>query len=135
MKQKSVSLLLKETIDILEKQQTYELEELKNQFQTVSESIKPLNFIKDSVNKLTKFTETNENVIRNVIGFIAGFLVKETITKETIEEPSKKPIKELLTILSEVIILEVISKNKDAIKNTASKIIDGISENFKKKTK
>ena len=105
MKKAHIKAALKEKILLLEHQQKQELIVLKNQFHDTYESLKPINFLKNTFHEVTSSPDIKNNLLNNAIGIATGFL-----TKKVLVGASHNPIKRILGTVLEFLIANVVSK-------------------------
>jgi hypothetical protein len=85
---------LNKAISLLEAQQANEWEALKSQYHITYDSLKPINFIKNTIVELTKIPDFNGDLLDTTISLAAGYVSKEAIVGTT-----HNPIKQLLGTL------------------------------------
>lgn len=105
------SLLLKERIAFLEDRQVQQIVLLKQQAQVTYESIKPMNFLKDTIKDFTAQSDLKENIFDGIAGVTTGFLSKKLIVGTT-----NNPVKKLVGTLLQVGITALVTKNSSKIK-------------------
>ena len=101
---------LKEKIYVLELQQHEEFVNLKSQFQTTYESLKPINFIKSTLQEVSSSTVIKNNLLNNTIGLATGYLSKRVLVGA-----SHNPIKRLLGTILEFAIANIVTKKAESI--------------------
>ena len=84
MKKKSPNDLLAESILLLEAKRDLELFQLKQEFEEVRESLKPINIIKGTIKKATSSGDIKEGIGKTAIGAATGFLVKNILFRKTL---------------------------------------------------
>lgn len=77
MENMDVPLSVNEKIALLEQQQDENLAELKYQLSETTESLKPVNLIKDAGSKLVRSGSFRKKVLIGVVGLGVGYLVKK----------------------------------------------------------
>lgn len=105
MKKKNESEALKEAIHLLKVKQAGELLLLKEQFQETYESLKPLNFIKNTFNEVTSSPEIKNGLINNAIGLATGYLSKKVLIGAT-----HNPFKKILGAILEFSVASFVAK-------------------------
>lgn len=105
------SLLIKERIAFLEKRQRQQIVLLKEQSIITFESLKPMSFLKDTINDFTSQSNLKDDVFDGIAGVTTGFLSKKLIFGTT-----KNPIKKLAGTLFQVGITALVAKKSSKIK-------------------
>lgn len=118
---------LKEAIGLLKKKQAIELRLLKDQLNTVHESIKPANIIKNAFHQVTSAPDIKNNIIGGIIGLASGY-----VSKKIFIGGSHNPITKILGTLVQMGVGNVAAKNSDTIKSIGEKVIQFV---FKKSDK
>ena len=70
---------LKEAIKLLEKQKSIQKERLTEQFHIAYQSLKPINILKNSLNKVVNSPGVSDNIIDTSISLGAGLLSKKLL--------------------------------------------------------
>lgn len=109
---------LKESIILLEIQQAYEGQLLKEQFKTTYQNLRPVNLIKNTVKELVATPEFKGNLVDTALSIAAGYLSKKVMVCSTIN-----PIKQLLGAVLQIGVTGIVAKNADGIKSTAMNLI------------
>lgn len=109
---------LKEAIGLLKKKQAIELRLLKDQLNTVHESIKPANIIKNAFHQVTSAPDIKNNIIGGIIGLASGY-----VSKKIFIGGSHNPITKILGTLVQMGVGNVAAKNSDTIKSIGEKVI------------
>lgn len=113
--EKITSLIeLKESIILLELQQVYEKQLLKDQFKITYQNLKPANLIKDTFKELVTAPDFKGNLLDTVLSIATGYLSKKVIIGSTLN-----PIKQLLGTVLQMGVTGIVAKNADDIKSTA----------------
>jgi hypothetical protein len=110
---------LNERIIFLEAKQVNDLTFLKEQFQTSYESIKPINFIKNTIKELIAEPNLKEELIDTSISMAVGYLSKTIVAGRT-----KNPTKQFLGTLLQIGVTSIVFKNADSIKSSLKNIIN-----------
>lgn len=105
------SLLLKERISFLADRQSQQIVLLKEQVHITFESLKPINFLKDTIIDFTSQSDLKENIFDGIAGVTTGFLSKKLIVGTT-----NSPVKKLAGTLLQVGITALVTKNSSKIK-------------------
>lgn len=118
MKQKNETDALNEAISLLENKRAEELKLLKEQLHLVSESLKPINLIKNTWHEVASSPEIKNNIVNNTIGLATGYL-----TKKVLFGASHNPVKKLIGTLLQFAVANVVSKHSDGIKSTGENLL------------
>lgn len=110
---------LNERIIFLEARQATEIKVLKEQFQISYESIKPINFIKNTIKELIAEPNLKEELIDTSISMAVGYLSKTIVAGRT-----KNPTKQFLGTLLQIGVTSIVFKNADSIKSSLKNIIN-----------
>jgi hypothetical protein len=105
------SLLLKERIAFLKDRQSQQIILLKEQAHITFESLKPINFLQDTIIDFTSQSDLKENVFNGIAGVTTGFLSKKLIVGTT-----NSPVKKLVGTLLQIGITALVTKNSSKIK-------------------
>jgi hypothetical protein len=105
------SLLLKERISFLADRQSQQIILLKEQAHITFESLKPINFLQDTIIDFTSQSNLKENVFDGIAGVTTGFLSKKLIVGTT-----NSPVKKLVGTLLQIGITALVTKNSSKIK-------------------
>ena len=73
----TTSAELKNAIQILEIEQEFKLQLLKEQFYITYESLKPINILRSTFKSITLSPNLNENILDTIIGLATGYLSKK----------------------------------------------------------
>jgi len=104
---------LRREILALEAKRQIELFELKQQFNTTYESLKPINLIKDVFHQMSSSSDLKNDLAEAGIGITSGYFIKKLIIGS-----SQNPLKLILGNLIQFVGANVIAKHADPIKNT-----------------
>lgn len=107
------SIDLKAAIQHLEAKHLMQKQHLTDQFNDTVESLKPMNLLKSSFNKIVRSPGLVEKIIDATVGLGAGFLSKKLLIGK-----STSILKKLLGNAVEFGVAGLITKNSSAIKNT-----------------
>lgn len=119
--------ILKEKIALLENQQAIELYALREQIHATYESLKPLNFLKNTLEEVSSSPDLKDNILNNVIGLTSGYLSKKILVGST-----HNPIKQLVGTLLQFTIGNVVAKHSETIKAIGEMAFRRIFENRSK---
>jgi hypothetical protein len=109
---------LKEEIAFLQSQQARDFIALKTEAKKAYSSLKPVNFINDTLRDLSSSPEFKGNLLNSTLGIGAGFITKKLILGAT-----HNPIKQFLGTLLQIGVTNLVSKNGDSIKSGVAKLI------------
>ena len=107
------SIDLKAAIEQLENKNLVQKNVITDQFNDTLESLKPINLLKSSFNKVVRSPGLVENIINATVGLGAGFLSKKMLIGK-----SSSILKKLLGNAVEFGVAGLITKNSGSIKNT-----------------
>lgn len=109
----------------LEVQQSNEGKALKEQFQTVYNSVKPANIIISTIKDLGESSIIKDGLLNTSVGFGTGY-----ISKMLFQGVVKSPLKKLLGSVLMFGITNLVTKNPEGIKLMASKIFKLFGSHF-----
>jgi hypothetical protein len=109
---------LKEEIAFLQSQQAQDFIALKAEAKKAYSSLKPVNFLNDTLKDLSSSPEFKGNLLNSTIGIGAGFITKKLVLGAT-----HNPIKQFLGTLLQIGVTSLVSRNGDSIKSGVSKLI------------
>lgn len=112
---------LKAAIDKLESESLVQKTVITAQYYTTLESLKPMNLLKSSFNKVVRSPGLVENILNATVGLGAGFLSKKMLIGK-----STSVLKKLLGSAVEFGVAGLIAKNYGTIKNTGVGIFNKI---------
>ncbi len=118
MENKTHIQTLNEKIYFLQNQKAEELKLLKEQFNVVHESIKPINLIKNAFHEMTTSPEIKGNLVDNAIGLTTGFL-----SKKLIFGTGANPIRNILGNILQSAVSNIVSNHADGIKAKGANLI------------
>jgi len=118
---------LNATILLLENKQNEEGFLLKEEFKTTYESLKPVNFIRDTFKELVTAPDFKEDLLNTSISLAAGYFSKKLAIGST-----NNSFKQILGSFLQMGVTSVVSKNADDIR---TKFMDILSVVFEKKAK
>ena len=117
---------LKEAIKLLEEQKSIQKERLTEQFHIAYESLKPINILKNSLNKVVNSPGVSDNIIDTSISVGAGLLSKKLLIGK-----SAGIVKKILGLALEFGVAGLVSKNSDAIKSGGLSLLGKIFKSKK----
>jgi hypothetical protein len=109
---------LKEEIAFRESQQAQDFIALKAEAKKAYASLKPVNFINETLKDLSSSPEFKGNLMNSTIGIGAGLITRKLILGAT-----HNPIKQFLGTLLQMGVTSLVSKNGDSIKAGVAKLI------------
>lgn len=112
------SIELKEAILLLEIQQAYEGQLLKEQFKTTYQNLRPVNLIKNTFKELVAAPDLKGRIANTAMSLVAGYLSKKALVGST-----HNPLKKMLGTVIQMGITGIVAKNSDGIKSTATQLI------------
>ncbi len=127
MTKKTTSDNLAEAIWLLEEKQASQLVMLKEQFYVTYQSLRPINFIKETLRDIAKTPEIKGGIEDNLIGFATGYLTKKVMIEKTMN-----PIKNMAGILFQIGITNVVSKHSERIKMVGKQLYHILTKSIKK---
>ncbi|GAB2616761.1 hypothetical protein GCM10027035_11410 [Emticicia sediminis] len=105
------SVLLKERITFLEDRQSREIVLLKEQVHVTYESLKPMNFLKDTIEEFTSQPNLKKNIFDGIASISTGYLSKKLFVGT-----SNNPVKKLAGTLFQVAVTTLVAGNSDKLK-------------------
>ncbi len=102
---------LNAAISLLASKQVQQEKSVKEQFNVLYESLKPLNFIKSTLKELVEAPDFKDDALNTSISLITGYLSKKVAFGS-----SKSPVKQMLGSILQMGITSVVSRNADDIK-------------------
>jgi hypothetical protein len=103
---------LKEAISLLQEKQVFQGIELKAEFFSVIESIKPVNVIKSTFSQVATSTDLISNILSTTVGLAAGY-----ISNRTLVGSSANLLKKLFGTVLQFGITILIARNPEAVKS------------------
>lgn len=104
---------LKANIIALESKQAKEAQLLKDRFNMVYESVRPINIIKSTFREAAESQTIKEDITHAVVGLTAGYL-----SKVLFEGISNSPVKKLLGTALQFGVATLVARNIDTITST-----------------
>ena len=123
----TTSVELKNAIQILEVEQEFKLQLLKEQFYLTYESLKPINILRSTLKDITLSPNLNENILDTVIGLATGYLSKKIFIGA-----SGNIIRKLFGSILQFGVSNIVAQHPDSIKSIGQFIFQYI---FTKKSK
>ncbi len=117
---------LNESIVLLEIKRDKELNDLKQQFHEVYESLKPINLLKDTFKEITTIPDLDGGIGKTVIGVAARFLVKNIFFRN-----SYNPLKKIANIALQNIVSSFASNHSDKINALGQKLFHALLSKLK----
>ncbi len=117
-----------EAIALLKIKSDNQFIDLKQKFNIMLESIKPLNIIKETLHEVSASSEIKDGIERTAVGIASGLLVKKVMYRN-----SDTTLKKLANIALQVLVPYLIAKNYDKIKLLGMKLVDVLPSILKKK--
>jgi hypothetical protein len=111
---------LKYAIQQLEDKRTLQGQILKEEFQVFTESLKPVNLIKDALNNVITTPDLGGSIISSLVGLATGF-----VSTRLFVGSSRNVLKNIVGSILQVGVTNLIAKNPEAIKSLGHKIIQG----------
>lgn len=118
MKKITSLIELKESILLLEIQQAYEGQLLKEQFKTTYQNLRPVNLIKNSFKELVAVPDLKGSLVNTAMSLVAGYFSKKALVGST-----HNPLKKILGTVIQMGVSGIVAKNSDGIKSTAVQLI------------
>jgi hypothetical protein len=112
---------LREEIGELKYKQVAQGQLLKEQFNIVIESLKPVNVIKSTFNDVVASPDLLGNVLNAAIGLTAGIFSKKVLVGSTLN-----PFKRILGTILEAGIATVVTTKGDTIRNTVLRLFSSL---------
>jgi hypothetical protein len=123
MKKPTATLLLNRLILARESEREADRKQLIDQFHVASESIKPLNIIKNTLKQAITSPEIKTGLTNSAMGITVGFAAKKLFVGS-----SGNPITKLLGLVLEHVIADKTIKNADNIKAVSGFLIKKLTE-------
>lgn len=102
---------LNAAILLLESKQVQQEKAVKEQFNVLYESLKPLNFIKSTLKELVEAPDFKDDALNTSISMVTGYLSKKLAFGS-----SSNPVKQILGSLLQMGITSVVSRNAEGLK-------------------
>lgn len=112
---------IRETILLLELEQTYRRELVKIEFLETYEKLKPINLIKSKIQAVLSDPDLKSNLMSGAMSLAAGYLTKKVVVGRT-----HNPLKQLFGTLIQIGVTRLVSKNSEAIKSTGKSVYQNL---------
>ena len=112
---------LKNTIKVLEVDQAVGAEQLKQQFDRISESMKPVNLIKNTVKDMITSPKLGESMFGIATGLVTGYLSKRIVVGT-----SGNLFRKFIGTIVQVGVTKFIAKHPETIKSSILEILKKI---------
>lgn len=117
---------VKKLIAQLQQKHTQEIDLISNNLYTIYESLRPANFIKDTIVDLAESHDLKSNLIETAIGIGASVLMKSLM-----DGNSNEPVKLTIASVVKFIVVDVLPKHSEQIKYSGKIILYGYLKNRK----
>lgn len=121
MRNTSSYIRLKDAIELLEDEQAFKRELLKEQLNITFESLKPLNLITNALKDISSLPNLSENVLGSAVGLASGYLSKRIFIGT-----SGNIIRKLIGLILQFGITSVVSRHPEAIRSFGQFILEHI---------
>lgn len=108
---------LKNAIQILEFEQTFKEQQLKEQLQITYESLKPVNLIRSALQEVTSLPYLTDNILGATVGLASGYLTKKIAVGR-----SGNIIRKLFGIMLQFGVTNLVAQNPETIKSIGRSI-------------
>ena len=119
MQKITTAIELKEAILLLEVKRALQEELLKEQLKATSESLKPINIIRNTFKEMTATPELKKEAMNAAIGYATGVVAKKVFVGKT-----NNPLTKLLGVVLEMAVANKVARNVDGIKSIGSVILE-----------
>ncbi len=110
---------LADAIQQLETKRSGEWIQLREQFMTTYENLKPINLLKRSFKEVITAPDLKTTIGNAAIGLVSGFIAKKAILGKT-----NNPLTKLLGILIEMVVAGKVVKNAEGIKSFGGMLLN-----------
>jgi len=117
MQTKNALLTLEENIQILEIQQANLLLGLKLEVEAIGESIKPINYVKNTLKEISNLPDFKSELLNTTLAMSAGFFSKKIMVGNT-----NNPAKIALGTLLQIGVTSLLSNKAENLRNFLSKL-------------
>lgn len=118
MKKRSPSIILNESIALLEIKRAQELLLIKAEVYDIRENLKPINLVKNTFSTMTRTSVLKSVIGRSVLGLISGFLFKKIL----IGNPHN-PIKKVAGTVLQTAVVGLVANNYSKIASKGRKVL------------
>jgi hypothetical protein len=108
MEKRNATQNLSQTILLLEQKKAEELQSLQQQYLVIYEGVKPLNLVKNALNKMTTSPELKHNILNTVIGLSTGYISKKLLLGST-----HNPIKRILGTVLQFAVTNLVARRNN----------------------
>ena len=119
MKNTSSYTRLQDAIELLEDEQAFKRELLKEQIKITYESLKPLNLIRNALKDISSLPNLSENALGSAVGLASGYLSKKIFIGA-----SGNVIRKLIGLVLQFGITNVVSQHPEAIRSFGQFILE-----------
>jgi hypothetical protein len=112
MQHLSSSAVLKDTIQLLEAEQSFEKQMLKEQFYSTYERLKPVNLLRSTLQDFTSAPYLIDHILSTAVGLATGYLSKKIVIGT-----SGNIIRKFLGVLMQVGVTNTIAQHPDKVKS------------------
>lgn len=119
MKNTSSYARLQDAIELLEDEQAFKRELLKEQVNITYESLKPLNLIRNAFKDISSLPNLSENTLGSAVGLASGYLSKKIFIGA-----SGNIIRKLIGLILQFGITNVVSQHPEAIRSFGQYILE-----------
>jgi hypothetical protein len=112
MQNLSSSALLKDTIQLLETEQAFEKQMLKEQFHSTYERLKPANLLRSTLQDFTSAPYLIDHILSTAVGLATGYLSKKIVVGT-----SGNIIRKFLGVLMQVGVTNTVAQHPDTVKS------------------
>lgn len=117
MTKESAMSILQNDILLQEAKRNNDFLILKEQLNTTYESLRPINFIKNTIKDVTASPDIKEGIGKTLIGIATGFLAKKIMLGS-----SENPLKKIAGMALQAIVTKIATNNSDKIKDSGINI-------------
>ncbi len=117
MTKESAMSILQNDILLQEAKRNNDFLILKEQLNTTYESLRPINFIKNTIKDVTASPDIKEGIGKTLIGIATGFLAKKIMLGS-----SQNPLKKIAGMALQAIVTKIATNNSDKIKDSGINI-------------
>ena len=117
MQTKNALLILEENIQVLEIQQANLLLGLKLEVEAIGESIKPINYVKNTLKEISNLPDFKSELLNTTLAMSAGFFSKKIMVGNT-----NNPAKIALGTLLQIGVTSLLSSKAENLRNFLSKL-------------
>lgn len=130
MKVETATEILNREIIFLERKRSEEFKNLKEQFHTASQSLKPINLLKSTFEQVRQSPDFKSDIGKAAIGMFSGYLLKKLVFRSSVN-----PLKILAGVAFQALATNVAAENSEKIKETGINIFEIVRALIKPKKK